>query len=312
MPGIAKAELVTAVARAGGIGTLGLLDVSIWEDEIARTRGLLQGLPFAVNLLLPYTRRKHVDAIVAQKVPIVSLFWGSAPHIIQRLKENNCYVMQQVGSIDEAKRVVEQGVDAIIIQGKEAGGHVRGEHYLDELLPSVIDTVGDVPVFAAGGIYSSEDVQRVVALGCSGISTGTRFLLSDESEAHDAYKNLLLASSATVITKLFGFGWSDNHRVAINQSVRNWCDANGKVPAWLQRLNASFTFTQRLLPLKSSIALWQHPRRPFFSPSTLLREHPHHLLECTALYAGEKLAGITCLMPAADIVSELAKGFEPG
>lgn len=79
MPGIATAKLAAAVARSGGIGTLGLLDVSLWEREIIKAKSLAAGHPLCVNLLLPYTRRKHVDVLIAHKIPMVSFILGREP-----------------------------------------------------------------------------------------------------------------------------------------------------------------------------------------------------------------------------------------
>jgi len=309
MPGISRAELVGAVAKAGGIGTLGLLDVSIWESEIARAKSLAEGKPICVNLLLPFTRRKHIDIAIEQKVAMTSLFWGDKPEIISRLKDNDIFVFQQVGSIGEAAKVIDYGVDAVILQGKEAGGHVRADEYLDELLPGVIEVSKSIPVFAAGGIYGAEDVKRVVSLGASGISTGTRFLLSDESSAHDAFKHKLVSSNETVLTKLFGMGWSDTHRVATNAATRKWCDQNGEIPAWLKLLNSSFAFSKHVLPLKSEIARFQNPRIPFFTPSSFVKEHSERLLECTALYAGERIYELSDVLPVNEIVADLAAGL---
>lgn len=311
MPGISRADLVSAVARAGGIGTLGMLDLSIWEDEIIRAKSQAGHYPIAVNLLLPFVRSKHVEILLKHKIPMVSLFWGDKPELVTRLKKSGVYVFQQVGSVEQAQRVIGQGVDALIVQGKEAGGHVLGKDNLDQLLPEVVKAVADeFPVFAAGGIYTSGDVRRVVSLGAAGVSTGTRFLLSEESAAHDAYKRKLVDASDTVLTRLFGFSWPDQHRVVVNKAVETWCNKNGEVPRWLNRLNAGFVFTRKLVPMKSAIARLQNPRLPFFSPATLVKELPVKLLECTALYAGENINQLNSILPARDIVAELAKEFK--
>lgn len=80
MPGVAGVKLAAAVARAGGIGVLGLQDVSTWEDSLQALKGQAAGKPVGANLLLPYTRKKHLDAVLRQGIPMVSMFWGDARH----------------------------------------------------------------------------------------------------------------------------------------------------------------------------------------------------------------------------------------
>ncbi|MED5239697.1 MAG: nitronate monooxygenase [Pseudomonadota bacterium] len=300
--------LAGAVSAAGGIGTLGLHDVSVWEEMIERTRSRAQGNPISVNLLLPYTRAKHLDVVIRQQVPMVTLFWGDGKREIQQLRKHGVFVFQQVGSVLEARKAIDAGVDGIIVQGVEAGGHVRAEKRLDVLLPNIAELAGSLPVFAAGGIYTAEDAAHVVSLGAHGVCTGTRFLLTPESHIHDAYRAALLAADKTVLTHLFGFGWPDLHRVVPNKATQRWCREDGSIPGWLQMLNTSFSFTRKLVPMKSGISSLQKPSVPFFSPAMLGRGQKEKLLDSTAIYAGEHVGRIHSIKPAAEIVAELAKG----
>jgi len=284
MPGVAHPALAAAVARAGGIGTLGLSDISVWEDQLKQTKALAAGRPVAANLLLPYTRQQHVDAVIRQQIPIVTLFWGSAAKWVPRLHQHGVFVFQQIGSKAEAAEALAAGIDGLIVQGTEAGGHVRGTQHLSELLPQVVGIAGQTPVFAAGGIYTADDVRRVMALGACGVSTGTRFLLTPESNAHPAGKQRLLDADQTLLTTLFGLGWAVPHRVVANQATATWCDADGRIPGWLQAFNAALSFTRKLTPFKPEGALMQKPDLPLFSAACFVSQHPESLLESTALY----------------------------
>ncbi|PNE02128.1 2-nitropropane dioxygenase [Alcanivorax sp. MD8A] len=301
--------LAGAVSAAGGIGTLGLHDVSVWEGMIERTRARAEGNPISVNLLLPYTRAKHMEVVIRQQVPIVTLFWGDGTREIRTLKQHGVFVFQQVGAVSEARKAIDAGVDGIIVQGIEAGGHVRAEERLEALLPEVAELASTLPVFAAGGIYTANDAARVAKLGADGVCTGTRFLLTPESHIHDAYRNALLAADNTILTHLFGFGWPDLHRVVPNKATERWCREDGSIPWWLQALNTSFGFTRKLVPMKSSISSIQKPGVPFFSPAMLSRGQKDKLLNSTAIYAGEHIGRIHSIKPAAEIVAELSAGF---
>lgn len=195
------------------------------------------------------------------------------------------------------------------MQGIEAGGHVKAEQRLRVLLPEIAALTQDIPVFAAGGIYTGQDAAQAIRQGAHGVCTGTRFLLTPESHIHDAYRQRLLAADTTILTKLFGFGWPDLHRVVPNQATDRWCDADGSILAWLQTMNACFGFTRKIVPMRAGIAKTQRPALPFFSPALLDGSLPAALTEATALYAGEHIGRLHDLRPAAEIVAELANGI---
>lgn len=309
MPGLARVPLAVAVARAGGIGTLGLQDLSTWEDSLAEAQRQAAGLPLNANLLLPYVRRGHVRALLRQRLPMATLFWGDARPWLPALHGEGVFVWQQVGSLEEAQSALAAGVDGLIVQGREAGGHVRGRLPLAELLPQVAALGAPVPLLAAGGMYCAADVRRARALGADGVSTGSRFLLTPESHAHDLYRQRLLAAGDTLETTLFGLGWAAPHRVLANAATSRWCDAGGRVPGWLQGLNRALGFTRRLLPFRAEAALGQRPGLPLFSPAALDADLPGRLVESTALYAGAEVARLREIRPAEAVVRELAAGL---
>ncbi|WP_345868570.1 nitronate monooxygenase [Shewanella algae] len=301
--------LAGTVSAAGGIGTLGLHDVSVWEKAIEQTKAQALGRPIGVNLLLPCTRAKHVDTVIRQQVPIATLFWGDGTQLIRQLQRQGVFVFQQVGSRLEAERALDVGVDGLIVQGIEAGGHVRAQQRLDVLLPEIAGLTSTIPIFAAGGIYTGEDAGHAIRIGAHGVCTGTRFLLTPESNIHDEYRDRLIAADSTILTHLFGFGWPDLHRVVPNQATTRWCREDGSIPAWLQLLNSAFSFTRKIVPMKAGIVAAQKPGIPFFSPALLSRGLPAQLADATALYAGEHIGRIRSLRPAAEIVKELAGGI---
>lgn len=311
MPGIAGPKLAAAVSRAGGIGTLGIMDASDWGVALALTRRLCEGRPFNANLLLPFTRTRHVDLLISQQVAMATLFWGRDPALVRRLKQAGIYTFQQVGSVEEARMALQDDVDALIVQGREAGGHVRGTSLLKAILAPIVELAGPVPVLAAGGMYTAEDALEARHLGAVGVSTGTRFVATHESQAHDLYKKALVKAEHTVLTNLFGMNWSAPHRVLDNAATRRWCDSQGQAPLWMQALYKVTGLTRRFTPMKAELVQWQRPYLPLFSAAAMESSMPPHMRECTALYAGDEVARIRSVMWAADVVHDLASAFMP-
>ncbi|GAA3589308.1 NAD(P)H-dependent flavin oxidoreductase [Marinobacter xestospongiae] len=310
MPGAGNVRLAAAVARAGGIGTLGLQDLSTWEQSLSLLRQQAVGHPFNANLLLPYTRKGHVEAVLRQHCPIVTLFWGAAKPYLRQLQPAGCFVFQQVGSLSEAERALEAGVNGLIVQGCEAGGHVRGEEPLVDLLPAVRDLAGEVPCFAAGGLYGAGEVAKALALGADGVSTGSRFLMTRESGAHPAYQQRLVDATETIRTTLFGLGWATPHRVVPNAATERWCDARGDVPGWLDAINRAFGFTRRLLPFKAEPAMSQRAHRPLFTNAVMDDSLPASLTDSCALYAGEAVAALESVLTVDEVMAELKAAFQ--
>jgi NAD(P)H-dependent flavin oxidoreductase YrpB (nitropropane dioxygenase family) len=174
--GIATHELAAAVSGAGGLGTIGMLDVGHLRREIADARRLAGDRPVAVNLLLPFARRGHFDA--ASDADVVVTFWGEP-----RRRTAKPWI-HQCGSVSEAVAAHEAGADAVISQGVEAGGHVRGTVPAGEILGRVRAALPDAyPVLSAGGIADAADVRERLAAGAEAVVCGTRFLMTDESRA---------------------------------------------------------------------------------------------------------------------------------
>ncbi|MHB1930967.1 MAG: NAD(P)H-dependent flavin oxidoreductase, partial [Acidimicrobiales bacterium] len=169
-------ELVAAVSGAGALGMLS----ATWRApaEIRRVIGEIRDLtdrPFGVNLVLEWEQDARLDTCLEEGVRIVSFFWGDPARYLGRVHDAGGIVMHTVGSAAEARQRAADGVDVVVAQGLEAGGHVWGQVSTMALVPAVVDAVGDVPVVAAGGIADARGVAAALALGASGVWMGTRF-----------------------------------------------------------------------------------------------------------------------------------------
>lgn len=311
MAGLARAELAQAVSRAGGLGTVGLLEPPAFRAELRRARALAEGRPIAANLLLPFTKRAHVEACILERVPVVTLFFGFDARIVQALREAGAFVFHQVGSGNEARHAVQDGADGLIAQGFEAGGHLRATDALDSVFRSVLAEAAGRPVLAAGGVVDAASAARWRALGAAGVSVGTRFLLTPESAAHPAYKARLLEARETLVTLLFGAGWPAWHRVAPNAATRRWCAHRSEGPALVRALNRATAPLLSRVPLsrRSEIVKRQTLAVPVYSPTPLEAGMHERYADVTPLYAGAGVGSVTKLVSAAEVVKELAGSF---
>ena len=193
MGGAAGPALAAAVSNAGGLGMLPLwrADFETMRRQIRETRAL-PSRPFAVNLTLEIPQEERLAVCLDEGVPIISFFWRDPASLVPRAKAGGAIVLHTVGSADDAKRAVDSGVDIIVAQGWEAGGHVRGMVATMPLVPAVVDAVRPTPVVAAGGIADGRGLAAVLALGAAGAWIGTRFLASHEAAIHHRYRELLL------------------------------------------------------------------------------------------------------------------------
>ena len=225
-PDLTGPELVAAVSNAGGLGILQaqFCPPPIFRQEIRRVRALT-AKPFGVNVLLHFPVEDQVAICLEERVPVLSFFWGDPTPYVGRAHAAGVKVFHQVGSVADAHRAAVAGVDVIIAQGVEAGGHVAGEVSTLALVPRVVDAVAPRPVAAAGGIADARGVVAVLALGAQAAVLGTRFLASAESRAHPHYKQKVLDAGEedTVRTTLFGHGWPNApHRTLRTAFVRQW------------------------------------------------------------------------------------------
>ncbi len=192
MAWVATGELAAAVSKAGGLGTIGAGNApkDVIKEEIKKVKAVTDN-NFAVNIMLlsPFAE-DIVDLVIEENVPIVTTGAGNPGKYIDRFKENNIKVVPVVSSVVLAKRLVRTGVDAVIAEGTEAGGHI-GDLTTMTLVPQLVDAI-DVPVISAGGIADGRGFAAALALGASGIQMGTRFVCAKESIAHQKYKEAIV------------------------------------------------------------------------------------------------------------------------
>jgi NAD(P)H-dependent flavin oxidoreductase YrpB (nitropropane dioxygenase family) len=297
MGGIARHELAAAVSAAGGLGTIGGVRGPIAE-EVAASRGLTDR-PIAVNLLLPFLRPG--DAEAASAADAIVTFWGTP----RRLAANTW--IHQCGSVEEAKAAAAAGADAVIAQGVEAGGHVRGSTPMLELLERVRSAV-KVPVLAAGGIVDVDGVKAALDAGAVAAVVGTRFLLSDESHAHPDYKRRCLEGGETVLTELFGLGWPGApHRVIPNAATRRWLGDDPRGPGWIRSANRVIAPLANRVPaaMQDRLITKQSPSQPLLGPQPPTDDGPANLVDSGPLYAGMNVGRVTDIRPAGEIVKAL-------
>ncbi len=215
MGGVARHKLSAAVAEAGGFGVLGMVrePVERITAEVTALRQLTQSR-FAINLIPAATDaqllHEQVAACLALQVPAMVLFWEVDKALVRHLKDEGVQVIHQVGSERDADEALAAGADVLIVQGYEAGGHVRGTSSLFGLLPAIAAT-SPVPVVASGGIGGGRALAAALTLGAQGASIGSAFLATHESNAHPHHQQRVLKARPddTIHTRVFARNWHE-------------------------------------------------------------------------------------------------------
>lgn len=312
--GLSRHELAAAVSEAGGLGTIAVNGAAAIRQELAAARELT-GRPLAVNLLLPFARRDWFEAAAAADVVVT--FWGRP-----RRRTPGVW-LHQCGSIVEARQAQAAGADGVIVQGVEAGGHVRGTTPGLQLLAEVRrDLPRDYPLLLAGGIAAAADVRAALEAEATAAVAGTRFLLSEESRAHPAYKQRLVEAEETILTELFGAGWPAPHRVVPNAATERWLIPRSslgrmhrskderrllRAPLANRLLNRLLAPGARYVPssLQLRMIRAQRPGSRLLSPAGPTDEAPATLVDAGALYAGATVERMHEVRPAAALVRDL-------
>lgn len=231
MGGVSTPALAGAVAAVGGVGMLAGTGRSAEAvaDELRAASAL--GGPdgvVGVNFLVPFLDRSAF-ASAAGQAPLVECFYGEPDRdLVDEAHDAAALMAWQVGSVDEALAAEAAGCDVVIVQGIEAGGHIRGQMPLLPLLER-LRPMTELPLVAAGGIGSGAALARAMAVGADAVRIGTVLLAAAEADVHPRYMAALAAASAddTVITETFAMGWPEApHRV-----LRSCVDASGAAPA---------------------------------------------------------------------------------
>jgi enoyl-[acyl-carrier protein] reductase II len=194
MAWIATYELAVAVSEGGALGIIaaGNAPKEVVRDEIRKFKKY-SDKPFGVNIMLMSPFAEDIVGIVCEeRVPVVTTGAGNPGKYIKKFKKHGIKVIPVVPTVSLAKRLEREGVDALIVEGTEAGGHI-GELTTMALVPQVVEAV-NIPVIAAGGIGDGKGFLAALALGAEGVQMGTRFVCSTECIAHENYKNMIVQS----------------------------------------------------------------------------------------------------------------------
>ena len=193
---VSGAKLAAAVSNAGGLGLIGAgsMKPDLLRQHILKAQSLTTK-PFGVNVPLLYDKaQEQIDCALELGVKIFFTSAGSPKKFTQYLKDKNAIVAHVTSSPELALKCSDAGVDAIVAEGFEAGGHNGREEITTLTLIPQVKKVTKVPLIAAGGIASGASILAVMALGADGVQLGTRFLMTTESSAHENFKKLLLTS----------------------------------------------------------------------------------------------------------------------
>jgi NAD(P)H-dependent flavin oxidoreductase YrpB (nitropropane dioxygenase family) len=290
MGAISWVELAAAVADAGALGMLGTaglpegLVLAALDALATRTAGV-----FGVNFVVGFMDREVV-AQAASRAKVVEFFYGDPDtSLVEMVHNNGALVSWQVGSVAEARAATDCGCDLVVVQGIEAGGHIRGQMALLPLLDSVLEVV-TVPVLAAGGIATGRSVAAVLAAGAAGARVGTRFLGAQEADVHPVYRQALIAAGPedTELTSAFSTWWDAPHRVlrgCIAEAMANHDELVGET-AWGDGSS---------IPIPRLCALY-----PVGATTGRVQAMAH--------YAGQSVGHVRRVQPAAQIVAELTDG----
>jgi nitronate monooxygenase len=295
MGSVSIPALAVAVAEAGGVGSITALGLSAAKLDTmlaamaAQTSGAL-----AANFLTEDIDREAVEAAAA-RAQIVDFFWADPDRELVKLAHRNgALACWQVGSLEEARAAADAGCDVLAVQGIEAGGHIRGQEPLMPLLESVLGQL-DVPVLAAGGIGDGRAFAAVLDKGAAGARAGTRFVATDESGAHPAYKQAVAdaVAGATEITDAFSV-CPLCATVPRARVLRSCIHALRDVPG---DTVGETTLGGRPVSL---------PKGHGLPPGAAAAGHIHAM----AMYAGESAAAVPAVEPAARVIQSWCAAVE--
>jgi nitronate monooxygenase len=298
-PMSAVPQLAAAVSNAGALGMLALT-WSTPAGNVVRETAARTDRPFGGNLILTSDQHRRLDEALEAGMRIVSLMWGDPGDCVEQVHDANGVVLHTVGSAEEARRAAASGVDVVVAQGWEAGGHVWSQVATLPLVPAVVDAVAPVPVIAASGIGDARGVAAVLALGAQAAWLGTRFLLAEEMPTHEEYRRRLMEAAETDAqwyANLYEVGWPHSpHRALRNSTAGAWETAGRPPPG--QRPGEGEVIAH--FASGESIVRYE-PAAPMVGTTGDI--------EALSLWAGQSVALAKHQQPAATIVAELVSGL---
>jgi nitronate monooxygenase len=291
-------DIVPLAAAVSNAGALGMVTLTWSADTAAVVREVaaLTSRPFGGNFVLTSDHHHSLDQALEAGLRIASFFMGDPAGYVEQVHDAGGIVLHTVGTAEEARRAVASGVDVIVAQGWEAGGHVWGTIATLPLIPAVVDAVAPVPVIAAGGIGDGRGVAAVLALGAQAAWLGTRFLLADEMPIHEDYWRRLIAAAETDPMRypnLYSAGWPDSPHRALRNSTGDTWEAAGRPPL-AQRPGVGDVIAH----LASGEAIVRYEPAPPMAGTT-------GDIEALSMWAGQSVGLMKQRQPAADIVAEL-------
>ncbi len=230
-------DLAIAVSKAGGVGAIGVgfVQPEPLRAVIHAVRRVVGDAPFHVNFIALFDNDGQLQVCAEERVPIVSFHWGHPPpRQLALLADAGVSVWEQVGTVADARRAAGDGVEVIVAQGWEAGGHNYGGLPTFVQVPQVRDAVGDALLLSSGGIVDGRGVAAALALGADGVWVGTRLLASPEANVHPEHHRRLLAADGTDTVRSGIFGPEmpafNPMRLQRNRVVAEWTDRLAEVP----------------------------------------------------------------------------------
>jgi NAD(P)H-dependent flavin oxidoreductase YrpB (nitropropane dioxygenase family) len=239
-------ELVAAVSNAGGLGIVG----SVFREPgdlraVLRRVRELTDRPIGANIVLAEPWEEYLDIILSEKVPVISTSWGDPAPVVELARQHGALVVHQVESVAEVAGVLAAGVDVLIAQGSDGGGHI-GKVGTLALVPAVVDAAQGVPVVAAGGIADGRGLAAALMLGAAGVLVGTRFLATTEAPVPEGWKRALLAANPEdawqtdlpdIVEETVWPGATVG--VLANRPIRDWHGREADIPANRAAIRAS-------------------------------------------------------------------------
>ncbi|HUP33462.1 MAG TPA: nitronate monooxygenase [Gaiellaceae bacterium] len=303
-------ELAAAVSNAGGLGVIGAtaLPPDSLREKVRRTRELTDR-PFGANLILhamgnpdrEAANHAKYEVLVEEQVPLLVYFEGDPAPFVEDAHAAGTKVAIQVGSPAEARHAADAGVDIVIAQGLEAGGHIAATASLFVNLPRIVDAVAPLPVLASGGIADGRGLAAALMLGAEGVSLGTRFVASEEAYIREEYKQRVVAAGAEdtfYSDDLFDVWWPGvPHRALKGRTYDEW-DAAAR-PAAGERPHEGEPIGVYQSALHGPVDV---PRYASFMMTPLFEGD----VELGPLWAGESAALVNEILPAGEIVRRLA------
>jgi nitronate monooxygenase len=293
-------DLAIAIANAGGMGALSLGWYSPKESHemVLKVKNATKG-NFYANYVL-HLGTDSLDKALEAGCQTIQFSWGiPKAEMVKRIRAAGARLGIQVSSKLNAKAAMEHSPDFIICQGLEAGGHNQGTSYIADVLGEVVEAASGVPVLVAGGISTGHDMRTVMQQGAAGVVMGTRFIATNESDAHDLYKRRLVEAgeNSTVYTNCFNLEWNAMHRVLRNDTFNKWEAQGCPLPGNKPREN----------DIVVTHPVWGSIKR--YSSGSPFPDMTGDI-EDMAMYAGEGVSRVNEILPASELIGRIWQEFE--